>query len=64
VAVPTWNVSERGTLFTIKRDHPIFRDGLRRLLETETDFKVLGEASDGIEAVTVGAPVEARHFAA
>jgi two-component system nitrate/nitrite response regulator NarL len=32
-------------------DHPIFRDGLRRLLEEETDLKVLGEASDGSEAV-------------
>jgi two-component system, NarL family, nitrate/nitrite response regulator NarL len=31
--------------------HPIFRDGLRRLLEAEADFKVVGEASDGTEAV-------------
>ena len=31
--------------------HPIFRDGLRRLLESEADFKVIGEASDGAEAV-------------
>ena len=35
----------------IADDHPIFRDGLRRLLEAEGDFKVLGEASDGAEAV-------------
>jgi len=35
----------------IADDHPIFRDGLRRLLEAETDLKVLGEASDGAEAV-------------
>lgn len=35
----------------IADDHPIFRDGLRRLLETESDLKVIGEASDGIEAV-------------
>jgi len=35
----------------IADDHPIFRDGLRRLLEAESDFKVLGEASDGAEAV-------------
>src|ERR1700735_3312416 len=35
----------------IADDHPIFRDGLRRLLETEPDLKVLGEASDGAEAV-------------
>ncbi len=32
-------------------DHPIFRDGLRKLLEAETDFKVVGEASDGGEAI-------------
>ena len=32
-------------------DHPIFRDGLRRLLEAEPDLKVVGEASDGAEAV-------------
>jgi two-component system, NarL family, nitrate/nitrite response regulator NarL len=32
-------------------DHPIFRDGLRRLLETESDLKVIGEACDGAEAV-------------
>ena len=32
-------------------DHPIFRDGLRKLLEAEADFRVIGEASDGQEAV-------------
>jgi two-component system nitrate/nitrite response regulator NarL len=31
--------------------HPIFRYGLRRLLESETDFHVIGEASDGVELV-------------
>jgi DNA-binding NarL/FixJ family response regulator len=35
----------------IADDHPIFRDGLRRLLEADPDLKVLGEASDGAEAV-------------
>ncbi len=37
----------------IADDHPIFRDGLRRLLEAEQkeEFKVIGEASDGAEAV-------------
>lgn len=35
----------------IADDHPIFRDGLRRLLESEGEFKVIGEACDGIEAV-------------
>jgi DNA-binding NarL/FixJ family response regulator len=32
-------------------DHTIFRDGLRRLLESEPELKVVGEASDGDEAV-------------
>jgi two-component system nitrate/nitrite response regulator NarL len=35
----------------IADDHPIFRDGLRRLLEAEPDLKVAGEACDGREAV-------------
>jgi len=35
----------------IADDHPIFREGLRLLLETEVDFKVVGEASDGAVAV-------------
>ena len=35
----------------IADDHPIFRDGLRRLLEAEPDLKVIGEACDGTEAV-------------
>ena len=35
----------------IADDHPIFRDGLRRLLETEPGLKVVGEAADGAEAV-------------
>jgi DNA-binding NarL/FixJ family response regulator len=31
-------------------DHPIVRQGLRHLLELQPDFKVVGEASDGLEA--------------
>jgi len=34
-------------------DHPIFRDGLRKLLEAERGFEVVGEAGDGAEAVEV-----------
>jgi DNA-binding NarL/FixJ family response regulator len=37
----------------IADDHPIFRDGLKRLLESEGEFKVIGEACDGVEAVTM-----------
>ena len=32
-------------------DHPLFRDGLRGLLETESDIEVAGEAGSGEEAV-------------
>ena len=35
----------------IADDHTIFRDGLRRLLESEPEFDVIGEAADGGEAV-------------
>ena len=35
----------------IADDHPIFRDGLRRLLEAESRCVVIGEACDGAEAV-------------
>jgi two-component system, NarL family, nitrate/nitrite response regulator NarL len=35
----------------IADDHPIFRDGLRKLLEAEPGFQVVGEAADGIEAI-------------
>ena len=32
-------------------DHVIMRDGLRQLLEVESDMEVLGEADNGREAV-------------
>jgi DNA-binding NarL/FixJ family response regulator len=32
-------------------DHPVFRRGLRDLLESEPDFRVVGEASDGTEVL-------------
>ncbi|HEY1500126.1 MAG TPA: response regulator transcription factor [Acidobacteriaceae bacterium] len=31
----------------IADDHPLFRDGLRRLLQAEPGYEVVGEASDG-----------------
>jgi two-component system, NarL family, nitrate/nitrite response regulator NarL len=36
-------------------DHAIFRQGLRRLLESERDFLVVGEAVNGHEAVAMAA---------
>lgn len=35
----------------IADDHPIFRDGLRKLLSLEDDFEVVGEARDGNEVL-------------
>jgi two-component system nitrate/nitrite response regulator NarL len=33
----------------IADDHPIFRDGLRKLLDNEDDISIVGEVSNGIE---------------
>jgi two-component system, NarL family, nitrate/nitrite response regulator NarL len=35
----------------IADDHEIFRDGLRRLLESERGFEVVAEGADGLDAV-------------
>ena len=32
-------------------DHPLVRDGLRRLFELQAEFTVVGEAADGLEAL-------------
>ena len=45
------NLRPQTVRILIADDHPIFRDGLKRLLESERDFKVVGEACDGAEAV-------------
>jgi two-component system, NarL family, response regulator LiaR len=34
-------------------DHPIVRTGLRTLLESESDFEVVGEAGDGLSAIAL-----------
>ena len=39
-------------------DHPIFRDGLRKLLSLECDFEVVAEARDGSEVADILARVE------
>jgi DNA-binding NarL/FixJ family response regulator len=45
-------VSEPLTV-VIADDHPVFRDGLRALLGTDPGIAVIGEASNGTDAVTV-----------
>lgn len=42
--------SSRHVRIAIADDHQIFRDGLRRLLETEPGFEVVAEAIDGLGA--------------
>ena len=34
-----------------RRDHTLVRKGIRRMLEEQRDFKIIGEAADGKEAV-------------
>ncbi len=41
----------RAIRIVIADDHPLVRDGLRRLFQDEPDFLLVGEASDGVEAV-------------
>ena len=42
------------TRILIADDHAVLREGMRRLLEQEKDFVVVGEANDGEEAVKLG----------
>src|SRR5205814_1749238 len=37
----------------IADDHPVVRDGLRRILEIEPDIKIIGEAASGAEAIAL-----------
>jgi DNA-binding NarL/FixJ family response regulator len=43
--------SKTSVRIVIADDHPIFRDGLRRLLDVEPDLRVVGEAANGEQAV-------------
>ena len=43
------------TTIVLADDHRMVRQGLRGLLEDETDLRVVGEAADGIEAVEITA---------
>ena len=39
------------TTIVVADDHQIVREGLVKLLESRDDFQVVGQASDGLEAV-------------
>ena len=45
------NPSAQEIRILLADDHPIFRDGLKRLLEAEPGYTVIAEASNGSEAV-------------
>jgi DNA-binding NarL/FixJ family response regulator len=57
---PYGNVREPGdrTRLLIVDDHALYRRGLRSMFELEPDIEVVGEASDGLEAIE---KVEALH---
>ncbi|WP_345042132.1 response regulator transcription factor [Streptomyces sannanensis] len=46
-------MTERTITLLIVDDHPVVRDGLRGMFDTSPDFSVLGEATDGVEAVAL-----------
>jgi two-component system, NarL family, nitrate/nitrite response regulator NarL len=55
---PTMDKRVHPIRIVIADDHPIFRDGLRRLLESEGNMKVVGEAADGNEAVKLAREIK------
>lgn len=55
---PSMDKRTHAIRIVIADDHPIFRDGLRRLLESEGDMKVVGEGSDGLEAVKLAREIK------
>jgi len=46
------------TRILIVDDHAVLREGIRKLLEEERDFEVVGEASDGEEAARLGSELK------
>src|SRR5215831_3360697 len=44
---------EPAVRLAIVDDHPIFRDGLRKLLESEPGLSVVAEGADGMDAIRI-----------
>lgn len=56
---PGVTVQQKITVLIVD-DHPLFRQGLREVLNTEPDVMVVGEASDGEEALRVARELSPR----
>lgn len=46
------------TRILIADDHRMFREGLRHLLQSEPDFEVVGEATDGVETLELAERIQ------
>jgi DNA-binding NarL/FixJ family response regulator len=46
-------VTPRDTRVVLADDHTLVRSGIRRILEAQPGFEVVGEASDGVEALAL-----------
>ncbi|HEV7474797.1 MAG TPA: hypothetical protein VGN90_12160, partial [Pyrinomonadaceae bacterium] len=44
-------LDQNRTTIVLADDHQVVRQGLRVLLEAEPDFRVVGEAGDGLQAI-------------
>jgi DNA-binding NarL/FixJ family response regulator len=53
-----WKMSNNEIRILIADDHPLFRFGLRALLDAEAGTAVIGEATSGIEAVEMAASLQ------
>src|SRR5579862_1998032 len=52
-AMTHYSAKPRRLRVVVADDHALVRSGLRRLLERDQEFEVVGEATDGIEALRV-----------
>jgi DNA-binding NarL/FixJ family response regulator len=52
------DASTPGIRIVIADDHPVVREGMRALLLTQSDFAVVGDASDGAGAVRLACELE------
>ena len=51
-------MSEKSTRILIADDHPVFRFGMRALIEAQTDMVVVGEAESGDEAIQMATSLQ------